>query len=569
MDNYDMITRRAALRGLGALMGTVAGSGFDGAQAQILKCANACQSVIDDGDRWAAGLPIIDAHCHIFNARDIPAVRFVTNVFLPSYALDLSPGNRKILQREIAELLSGMLGSTPGYEQERALLEARLAGEPVPPGLKASVLPAFAHGGKRTCYGRDVADNVTAVGNLLEILSEFRHRNFEALSATYETGLEGVSVALYTPAMVDMDYWLTADREPADAIGDVGDDAFSLPQTTVAQQIELMEMTQKLNPGRVHGFVSFCPWRQADDVHHNAHVAEGAVRRRVTALELVEDAVLNRGFIGVKLYPPMGFLPTGNAELPVAAFPNWAAEMPYADIFGTALDEAMRELFRFCTAHDVPVMAHCAQTNGAGSFTPGGGSEAESYAQRAHPFGWARVLAEPEFSSLRLNLAHFGASWDAKTQREWRAVIGGMMDAYPHVYADLSHYAEILLDNFTGSGQHCREAAEALDPLRKGFLARPAGDRRVNRLLYGSDWSMLSKEFYYGDYLRVAANMYRRKIYGMGRGAEKNAQGFLSGNAVRFMGLGKGEKTRTRLEAWYAKHGLDPAPLARFDAAAG
>lgn len=525
--------------------------------------------MIDADDAWAAGLPIIDAHCHIFNARDIPAVRFVTNVFLPNYALDLSPGKGKILQREIAGLLSGTLGSTPGYAQERAMLEARLAGEPVPAALKPPALPAFARGGSRTCYGRDVADNVTAVGNLVTILSEARHRNFEALSATYETGLEAVGVALYTPAMVDMDYWLAPDRELEAAIGDVGTDAFSLPQTTIGQQIELIEMTQRLYPGRLHGFVSFCPWRQADDLYHNAHVVEGAGRRRATALELVEDAILNRGFIGVKLYPPMGFLPTGNAELPLSAFPSWAADTPYADTFGSALDEAMLSLLRFCAEHDVPVMSHCAETNGAGSYTPEGGGEAESYARRAHPFGWARVLAEPEFSGLRLNLAHFGASRDAETQREWRAVIGAMMDAYAHVYADLSHYAEMLLDNFTGSGQHCREAAEVLEPLRKGFLARPAGNRRASRLLYGSDWSMLSKEFYYGDYLKVIANMYRRKIHGVGRGAEKNAQGFLSDNAARFMGLGAGEKTRARLEAWYAKHGLDPAPLARFGKAAG
>ncbi len=564
MNGFNPITRRAALRGLGAVLGTALGCGFPpGARAQVLKCANACRSMIGADDKWIAGLPIIDAHCHIFNARDIPAVRFITNVFLPNYALDLSPGNKAVLQREISGLLGGMLAATPGYAQEKALLEARLAGEPVSAKPEGAALPDFAKGGSRSCYGRDVADNISAFGNLIAILKNFRHRNFEALAATYETGLSRVGVALYTPAMVDMDYWLAPEREPPGAIGDVGDDAFSLPQATIAQQIELMEMTQRLYPGRVHAFAPFCPWRQADDLYHNAR-GDGAVRqRRPTALELVEDAVLNRGFAGVKLYPPMGYLPLGNAELPLSAFPSWAGDAPFADTFGAALDEAMRSLYRFCIAHDVPVMAHCAETNGAGVFSSSGDRE-ENYALRAHPFGWARVLAEPEFARLRLNLAHFGASRDSRHQREWRAVIGQMMDTHEHVYADLSHYAEMVLDNFTGSGQHCREAAEILDPLRKGFLARPAGDRRVRRLLYGSDWSMLSKQYYYGDYLRVVAHMYRRKIYGVGRGAEKNAQAFLSGNAVRFLGLGKGAKTRARLEAWYARHALDGSVLERF-----
>lgn len=85
-------------------------------------------------------------------------------------------------------------------------------------------------------------------------------------------------------------------------------------------------------------------------------------------------------------------------------------------------------------------------------------------------------------------------------------------------------------------------------------------------MLYGSDWSMLSKEFYYADYLPVVAHMYRRKIYGVGAGAEQNARAFLSGNAARFLGLRSGDKARARLDAWYSKHNLDPGALKRFDA---
>ena len=76
---------------------------------------------------------------------------------------------------------------------------------------------------------------------------------------------------------------------------------------------------------------------------------------------------------------------------------------------------------------------------------------------------------------------------------------------------------------------------------------------------------MLSKEYYYADYLPVVAHMYRRKIYGVGQGAEKNARAFLSHNAIEFLGLRTGEKARGRLETWYAKYDLDTAPLRRFD----
>jgi hypothetical protein len=416
-------------------------------------------------------------------------------------------------------------------------------------------LPDFSIGTDKSCFGKDVAETISGLQNLVSIMTEFRHRIFETLVTTYDTEIPGVEVALYTPAMVDMDYWLGAVHDTSRVIGDVGTDAFSLPQTSIAQQIELMEMIQNLNPGRCHMFVSFCPWRQVDDE---------AAGRTPTALDLVRDAVLNRGFLGVKLYPPMGFLPIGNAELPIQAYPDWAAQESYAGEFGVLLDEALRALYRFCIEHDVPVMAHCAPTNSAGTTTVAGKNE--NYAQRAHPFGWARLMSEPEFASLRLNLSHFGGSRKPDVSAEWQSVIGQMMDAHPNVYSDMSHFAELLIDNYSGTGQRCSISANFLDNLRTGFLGTGWGDVRAGRLLYGSDWSMLSKEFYYADYLVVMAHMYRRKIYGIGEGAEKNARSFLCGNAIRFLGLRPGDANRKRLDDWYRRLQLDPAVLARFDA---
>lgn len=559
------INRRALLGGLTALAGAGVTNALPGA-ALAASCPNACRSMIGANDAWIRGLPIIDAHCHIFNARDIPAIHFITKVFLPHYAVHLSAANRRTLELEIGDYAAGTLGRTPGYEQERAVLEARLAGEPEAAALAGvSALPKFAHGSARACYGADVADNITAVRNLLSILTGFRHKNFESLMATNAQSVPGVGVALFTPAMIDMDYWLGVGGEGKPSVSDIGTDSFSLRQTTPARQVELMEMVQRLYPGRCHGFVSFCPWRQVDDTYHNALAGEGSERRRQSALEVVQDAILNRGFAGVKLYPPMGFLPIGNADIPPGGFPSTVANEPYAQEFGHLLDAALLSLYEFCAAHDVPVMAHTAPSYGAGMFINSAGKQ-EGYSARAHPESWERVLATPGLAGLKLNLAHFGGSPDAARTDEWRASIGRLMDTRESVYTDLSHYPEMLMDNFTGAGQHCREAARILTPIRKGFLSGEAGAKRARRILYGSDWSMLSKEYYYADYLPVVAHMYRRKIYGVGQGAEKNARAFLSRNAAQFLGLRLGDKARARLEAWYAKHGLDPATLKRFDA---
>lgn len=558
------ISRRAVLGGLSAALGASLGGSFP-ISALATTCPNACRSMIGTGDAWIKGLPVIDAHCHIFNARDIPAIHFITKVFLPHYAPDLSAANRQRLEREIAIYAAAALGRTPGFEQERAVLEARLAGEPESKAMaEAGELPAFAKGSANACYGSDVTHNIAGVRNLVKILTNFRHKNFDALMRSNQSGIEGVGVALYTPALVDMDYWLGFGGEGEAGVSDIGMDAFALRQTAPWRQAELTEMIQRLNPGHCHGFISFCPWRQLDDAYHNALVGDDSARRRKTALETVQDAILNRGFLGVKLYPPMGFFPLGNASLPVDAFPGNAASEPYAGEFGRLLDEALLSLYRFCVEHDVPVMAHAAPSNGAGVFRPTAG-KAYPYEMRAHPSGWSRVLATPGLSALRVNLAHFGGGHDPASTAEWREAIGTLMDSYPNVYTDLSHYPEMLMDNFIGTGQHCREGAEALEAIRKGFLGGATGGTRVQRILYGSDWSMLSKEFYYGDYLPVVAHMYRRKIYGMGGGAQANARAFLSGNAMRFLGLRQGDKARARLEAWYSKHNLDPGVLTRFD----
>lgn len=559
------INRRAFVHGLSALLGAGTASMLPSV-ARAVTCPNACRSMIGPDDGWIQALPIIDAHCHIFNARDIPAIHFITKVFLPHYAPELSAANRRKLESEIGSYAAGILGRTPGFEQERAILEARLEGAPEPEALRAAPeLPDFARGSERSCYGSDVAHNIAAVRNLVRILTNFRHKNFEALMASNKTGLDDVGVTLFTPSMVDMDYWLGFGGEGASGVSDYGTDAFSLRQTSPARQTVLMEMIQRLYPGRCHGFVSYCPWRQTDDTHFNAALGEESPRRRQTALRTVQDAILNHGFLGVKLYPPMGFLPLGNASIPVDGFPPQAAAAEFAREFGRRLDAALLALYEFCAEHDVPIMAHTAPSNGAGVFRITQ-DRSEPYATRAHPSAWARVLAQPGLSNLRVNLAHFGGSHDRQSTLEWRAAIGSLMDSYANVYADLSHYPELLMDNYIGTGQHCREGAEALEAIRKGFLGEQTGSARVGRLLYGSDWSMLSKEYYYGDYLRVVAHMYRRKIYGVGRGAEGNARAFLSGNAIRFLGLRRGDKARARLEAWYERHGLDPAPLARFDA---
>jgi hypothetical protein len=113
----------------------------------------------------------------------------------------------------------------------------------------------------------------------------------------------GRNVDLIFAAMVDYDWWLTE--------GDA-------PLTQIKEQVKLMEQFSILSGGRIHGFAPFCPLREV--AHRAGH---GGEELGWSSLAFVQDAVLNHGCVGVKLYPPMGFAPYGNTQLDDPASPAW------------------------------------------------------------------------------------------------------------------------------------------------------------------------------------------------------------------------------------------------------
>src|SRR6185437_8350483 len=72
----------------------------------------------------------IDVHCHIFNARDIPVVRFLEKVVLPDFLPDrLGDFDRRLLQPRAALIGHGLEELAKSYDEElRALAE--IAAEP-------------------------------------------------------------------------------------------------------------------------------------------------------------------------------------------------------------------------------------------------------------------------------------------------------------------------------------------------------------------------------------------------------------------------------------------------------
>jgi len=167
-------------------------------------------------------------------------------------------------------------------------------------------------------------------------------------------------------------------------------------------------------------------------------------------LSQIARAVQAGEVVGVKLYPPMGFQATGNADFPAKSFPRLLREK-YGEKSGMVLDRELQRLFVFCRDNDVPIMAHCGDSN----------YPTDGYGQRAAPSPWLSLL-DTGFGRLRLNLGHFGGIWsfgnesakDAPAADLWpQLIVRALCDPdrlYPNLYTDVAYASNLLV-----SGDKC------------------------------------------------------------------------------------------------------------------
>lgn len=551
------------------------------------------------------GLPLahddgrfIDAHCHVFNASDLPVSGFLRSCILDldestfgypiglvleilvamlkqavpdgaaeSAAIDSGDRDpaadgrdREADVRTVEQALAATLtpGPAPAGEPSdrpadpgdplartagpeavasmtlmirRALARAAPGGpmaappavDPVPP-LTGDELRAFAESLVATPREgaappsdapRDEADGpLRRWVNWALLLRRYRSTLVNTFDRTYRRGPDGV--ALMTPAMIDYDHW-------------VGDRTRTSQDGQVAVMTKLIRRQAAYGGVAIHPSVAFCPWRAAVD--------GGAT------FERVRRAVHEGGFIGVKLYPPMGFRALGNAALPRSAFPAAWGRDP------ALLDDALSRLYGTCEADGIPVLTHCSNSNYP---RPG-------YGERAAPAFWGDALER--FPRLRLCFAHFGGPW-AIGRTAWMTDILALMHRFDGVYADVGdmsfvHGSRGVADGATPlQAALWRQFADALlafdgTPGRAGLVWR--------RVMYGSDWVMQARERRSGLFLDRWRQAWR--TLQPADLAEQRLDGFLRGNAAAFLGLRDGEATERRLSAFYG--GDKPAALLR------
>jgi predicted TIM-barrel fold metal-dependent hydrolase len=548
-----------------------------------------------------AGPARADTHCHIFNIRDVPAYAFIVDVVLendflrnigaplarliveicrapaPTYddekrilnaliaprspsAVEAAPDIDAMLPatRSAAEpaqdvdaiLMDGLRRYVEGYTSFNSTgmwqgwtkdydflitedlfrpllgLEIDLARPPVE---NASIildhLPDLVRSLRRYHANKLVATRASTLSYIVHFifywapeLAKYRYKIAEDLAGLYGSSTTPVFLA---PTTLDITAWLK------DAAADV-------PPTDLEKQSDLMSLISLVQPPNraMHGFVGFDPWRYAVDLKTG---------RSPTALDIVKKAVEQQGFVGVKIYPPMGFQAIGNAHLPDSAFPNLSE--PYTGK-GKMLDDALIALYDYCSACAVPIMAHCALSQSPAGALP----------ESAHPRHWGTLLEMNATykSRLRVNLGHFGGVWGFDgTHVCWTKEVAEVIQTgrYEYLYTDFGDFANIL---DRGNSDNTRRILDKVKHLVDS-------NRKVReRVLYGTDFMLLGRE---PGFERFYSMMSRSMADALG---VSDLAGFMCDNAVRFLGLAPGEQTRTRLEAFYTQYGQDPRKLVQF-----
>jgi predicted TIM-barrel fold metal-dependent hydrolase len=475
--------------------------------------------------------PIVDIHCHNFNGDDLPVRGFVQRVELRHVPIGSS----------VSLLLDLVVQqAAPGFQTDKAKLDRLLGEEELESTYE---LPTMAPPiDVEAQFEREVEEALLDLQDRNPAI--VRRVGLELAQAEErppaEEGLEGVLdilgavrraikwVKLFAKSRLDVTALMVATfKDEIDLycplLVDMGASLGDFAATTMRQQVELQEKISRLSmrgrlpgggKGRIHPFVGFDP---------RAEVKARMSGDLETPLELVKTAIERYGFVGVKVYPPMGWRPIGNEA---------GADMTAAE--AAALDRALRDFYAWCEEKQVPVTAHCNDSNYADDFYRDG--------RFAGPDGWIAVLQE--FPELHLNLGHFGGAREDEKLGGWPWTISRASTSFPHLYADVGNhdvYDSVL------SGAY-------LEMLRRMF-EEPATEEMVRRIMYGSDWYMLALHPECERFLDTYRELFERRF-----GSEATAA-FMGNTALRFLGFGDvANQNAQRLRARYERFAPDRIP---------
>jgi len=272
------------------------------------------------------------------------------------------------------------------------------------------------------------------------------------------------------------------------------------PLFPFSRQIEKMLALDAANNGRSLMFAAFDPFR------------------REQALPLAQRAY-SLGAAGFKFYPPCGYRPTNNTNFPPIDLDGTVKEQwnsRYADMTPAELNAWNEGFFGFCESNNIPIFVHC---------TPHGFESVKGYGElMADPAHWRPVLKK--HPNLRLCFGHaggeggwFDAQGDGNLGTNYSAEVVRLCVEFPNVYCEAAYLDPILTDS--GLGQFQTNLVHVLRQ-HPGLS---------NKLMYGTDWHMLTQEDKHPHYLRQFNTVFEHPEL-----AAMKAD-FFAGNAARYLRL--------------------------------
>lgn len=280
----------------------------------------------------------------------------------------------------------------------------------------------------------------------------YRWMNLRAYQEAFTTEDGAFGVDRVFGALVDFDHWLSPSLRSAHA-----------------DQIKVHHFLSKLSGGYLRALAAYNPWSDAVDGGKT--------------LERVRQAIVERGFVGVKIYPPNGFRPYGNSMIAgtVVGAPS-----------GVVLDETLLKMWRQCAQLGVPVMAHSGHSMGSDDASE----------EKAGPLGWSLLLKRMQSETLpRINVGHFGGD---DPRYPWTQEFAALMNSHEgaNFYGDLGYWEDLRCGR---AGASC----PAADRLTAAIKTYPIVEQRV---MFGTDWFMLAMERRWDRYPQDLANTTRAMV---------------------------------------------------------
>lgn len=378
----------------------------------------------------------INAHGHIFTIRSVFTDKTISTLLNRLGAEGWPDFIVKAVESALRKLLKGdyfdeqtLLNELAGQLNGSALLKKYLeeAGDAIPGDVQI-----LAHGN---------VDDLLAGG-----LRDLLHKLGDFLSKNEDIGKHGVQDMLgflllgIKHSIVEVaDALMAASGEDTVVTALMMDitDGKGKDEGQFTRQLEDTAEAALMYPGRLLPFVAVNPLRST----HFQHMI---------------NAIDKKGFVGVKLYPSLGY---------------------------SVQSAAMDKVFAHCETNDIPVLLHCNQ---------GGFKFDDAAAKFCDPALWLPVLeAHPK---LRVCFAHFGGDENfvkpAIPAKSWAATILSLMENYENVYADISYHTDCM-----DGGANQKNYFNNLS----GLLA----DKKYrDRILFGTDFHLVRQRCREENYWR-------------------------------------------------------------------